>query len=525
MIQKNYNFELNQYHLAIWYTTYRLIITTCLLLIFLLTYPSLNADYQYPQFYSYVLMGYVAISFIQLISLKNVKYKIPLQLTLLFVVDVVALSLMTLALDGPNLHLSLIFVITIFAASVLLDAQKALIITLIAVISVVYQLFLGSLFDLSSLNKIGNSALLAFLFFMVYGSGQVAVRRFQILENLNFSQSLELKRLQNLNRYILEQIELGYLVLDENCNIVLSNPAACTLLGIAQIYVYDKYPLIKVQPDLFELLKFDQLKNGEKFQFESQLSLFSIHIEVQKLIVPHQTLTLLVLQDARKLNQRVQQLKLAALGQLSASIAHEIRNPLAAIVQANELFLDSDPEQQRLLSQMIAKQAQRIDRIIQDTLTMVRNKETFPTLIQLNQFISQFIQEDLSDVATQIRCTIQSKISIIFDEAQLRQILINLIRNAIRHNSPEYPYIELNIYTHGSHIRIDVRDFGQGVASKDQAYLFQPFFSTEITGTGLGLYLSHSFCEANDAKLDYVQQEQGACFQIECLNANLNESL
>lgn len=115
MIQKNYNFELNQYHLAIWYTTYRLIITTCLLLIFLLTYPSLNADYQYPQFYSYVLMGYVAISFIQLISLKNLKYKIPLQLTLLFVVDVVALSLMTLALDGPNLHLSLIFVITIFA--------------------------------------------------------------------------------------------------------------------------------------------------------------------------------------------------------------------------------------------------------------------------------------------------------------------------------------------------------------------------------------------------------------------------
>lgn len=69
-------------------------------------------------------MGYVAISFIQLISLKNLKYKIPLQLTLLFVVDVVALSLMTLALDGPNLHLSLIFVITIFAASVLLDAQK-----------------------------------------------------------------------------------------------------------------------------------------------------------------------------------------------------------------------------------------------------------------------------------------------------------------------------------------------------------------------------------------------------------------
>ena len=522
MTQKTNIFEFNQYHLGMWYATYRLIIATCLLLIFLLTYQRLNTDYQYPELYLYVLIGYVTINFIQLILIRKIKYKIPQQFILIFTADVIALSLLTLAMDGPNLHLSLLFVITIFAASLLLDAKKALVITLIAVISVVYQLFLGSLFDFSSLNNIGNSALLAFLFFVVYGSGQLAVRRFQLLENLNFSQSLELNRLQNLNRYILEQIELGYLVLDENCHIVLSNPAACMLLGIPPLYAYDKFPLYKVQPDLFELLKFDQLKNGEKFQFESQLSLYHMHIEVQKLIVPHQTLTLLVLQDARKLNQRVQQLKLAALGQLSASIAHEIRNPLAAIVQANELLADSDLDQQQRLSQMIAKQALRIDCIIQDTLNMVRNKETYPTQLQLNQFIPTFLQEDLADVAQQINYNIQDKMAITFDEAQLRQILINLLRNAIRHNVPAHAKIELNIYAHESNVRIDVRDFGSGVASQDLAYLFQPFFSTEITGTGLGLYLSRSFCEANQAELSYVEQKQGACFRIECPHVALN---
>ncbi len=147
--------------------------------------------------------------------------------------------------------------------------------------------------------------------------------------------------------------------------------------------------------------KFDQLKNGEKFQFTSQLSRFQIQIEIQKLQVPNQTLTLFVLQDAQKINQRVQQLKLAALGQLSASIAHEIRNPLAAITQANELMQVNDP-QQELLQNMITKQASRIDKIIGDTLSMARSKETYPTLIDVAAFLERFIVEDLPDVKNQI---------------------------------------------------------------------------------------------------------------------------
>ncbi|MFI8040410.1 histidine kinase, partial [Acinetobacter baumannii] len=95
-------------------------------------------------------------------------------------------------------------------------------ITLLAVIAVIYQRFVGSLFDYNNLNTIGNSALLAFLFFVVHGIGQIAVQRFKLLEALTFHQSIELYQLQNINRYILEQIEEGYLVLDENYDIVVS---------------------------------------------------------------------------------------------------------------------------------------------------------------------------------------------------------------------------------------------------------------------------------------------------------------
>ncbi|MFH4351433.1 histidine kinase, partial [Acinetobacter baumannii] len=104
--------------------------------------------------------------------------------------------------------------------------------------------------------------------------------------------------------------------------IVVSNPAACSLLGIPPQFANEKYPLAKWHADLFEILKFGDLKENDRFIFESRLSAYSINIKVQHLLVPQQALTLLILQDAQQINQQAQQLKLAALGQLSASIAH-----------------------------------------------------------------------------------------------------------------------------------------------------------------------------------------------------------
>ncbi len=504
------------YRLGEWYSAYRLVLALSLNIIFALTLETVAQDYQHPDLYFYSIVGYALISCIQLIFYKILPFEISKQLILLFIVDVCCFSLLNFALGGPNLHLSLLFVVTVFAATILLRPQLALIITLVAVISVIYQQVVGSFFNSSHLNSISNSALLAFLFFVMYGIGQIAVQRFRLLENLNFYQSIELNQLQNINRAILEQIEVGYLVLDEQQQVILNNPAACSLLGIPPIFTDEKYFLRKLQPDLYTLIRFSDLKDGERFLFESQLSPFSVDIQVQKLLVPHQALTLLILQDAQKIKQQVQQLKLMALGQLSASIAHEIRNPLAAIVQANELLADSQPEQLQMLTGMIDRQSQRIDKIIYDTLNMARNSPTEPAKIRLSGFLAQVLNEDLIDIKQAVQLQIEQDIWIYFDELQLRQVLINLIRNALRHNSAEQPFIIIQV--HGTEERgwIDVIDFGQGVAERDISQLFKPFFSTEINGTGLGLYLSHSFCEANHAKLTYVKQQQGACFRIEC---------
>ncbi|MGR0306838.1 sensor histidine kinase [Acinetobacter beijerinckii] len=504
------------YRLGVWYSGYRLIISISLLLIYLLTAEQLSANYQYPFLYFYTLICYISVNIFQLFLLKIVPFQVSKQLIFIFIIDVICLGLITFSAGGPNLQLSLLYVIIIFSSAILLNAHLSLIVTLFAVIMVVYQRFIGNFFDYNNLNHLGNSVLLAFLFFVVYAIGRIAVQRFKILETLTFHQSIEIHQLQNINRYILEQIEDGYLVLDESNHIVLTNPAANTLLGIHLPISLEKTPLIKLQPDLFELIRFSDLEDGEEFSFESQQSLYTVNVKVKHLIVPEQALVLLILKDAQKITQQVQQLKLAALGQLSASIAHEIRNPLAAIVQANELLKESDAHQQEMLSRMISKQSKRIDSIIQDTLGMAGNRPSEPQIISLVEFFESLLNEDLIDAKQQIKLNLTDRINILFDEKQLRQVLINLIRNALRHNSADAEYIEVNVDLKEGRTCIDVVDFGSGVAKRDISQLFKPFFSTEIKGTGLGLYLSHTFCEANHAKLTYVERQQGACFRIEC---------
>ncbi|SSP38963.1 sensor protein [Acinetobacter baumannii] len=166
---------------------------------------------------------------------------------------------------------------------------------------------------------------------------------------------------------------------------------------------------------------------------------------------------------------------------------------------------------------MIGKQTKRIDSIVQDTLGLARSERTHPIQIDVKHFIVTLLEEDLFDVKHSIQLKISdSSLKFLFDEKQLRQVMINLVRNALRHNAPDSPYITINIHSQTNKIYIDVIDYGEGVSKRDISQLFKPFFSTEINGTGLGLYLSHSFCEANHAKLTYVEQKQGACFRIEC---------
>lgn len=510
------------YRLGVWYGIYRLLIACTLFAIFFLTISQTKTDGL--NYYLIVVLLYTLINLLQLGLLflrpRNLRYIIISFIN----VDILVFSLISFILGGANLHISLLFVTSIFISNLLIRKKTALKITLIAIISVTYAPFIGSWFKFATLDNLTHSMLLTAIFLAVYSISQFIVKHVQVLQQDNRYQSIELIQLQDLNRYILEQTDMGYLILNQTHSIVLMNPAAQSLLNISSNVKTQRQPLSEIHDALNHKLEQKKFSEGERFLFKQDITdgQVNIDIRVQKLTVPHQQLTLLIMQDAKRLNQHVQQLKLAALGQLSASIAHEIRNPLASIVQANELISGADLQQQHMLQHMIQKQSQRINKIIQSTLDMARHTAPHPIHIHLATFIDTLLLEDLVNHQHHITLQIDLNIIIHFDELHLRQILINLMQNALRHNSKDQPCIKLEASIKHNSAMIDVLDFGVGISAHHAAHLFDPFFTTESKGTGLGLYLSRSLCEANQATLNYHRHNNITCFRIECPLAEMN---
>lgn len=218
--------------------------------------------------------------------------------------------------------------------------------------------------------------------------------------------------------------------------------------------------------------------------------------------------TVVVVEDLGRLERRAQQLKLASMGRLSASIAHEIRNPLAAIRHANGLLgerLDS-PVQQRLAA-IVEDNCVRINRIIEDVLSISRRGSAAPEPIAVAAFLARVIAEYVvqSDVdPTRVDCLIESDEPIWFDAGNLRQIVLNLLGNALRHSSLAPRAVRITWSRERGALTLSVSDDGPGVPQSVRDHLFEPFLTTEARGTGLGLYLARELCSANAARIRYL---------------------
>jgi two-component system sensor histidine kinase PilS (NtrC family) len=340
--------------------------------------------------------------------------------------------------------------------------------------------------------------------------------------------SLELARQQaQLSRLVIEQMQEGVLVVDRRGHVRAANPAARALLSGAQMVRSAPFqlrgvaawdPLVAAVERAFAEGSWPaegrdvslQLEGGEARGLRLRMR-FTQRREGQG----SEDLCVLFVEDVRNVLARSRQEKLAAMGRISAGIAHEIRNPLAAIDQANALLAeDCANEQARRLTAMVASNVQRLKRIVDDVM------EVAPGVLPQPQPLdaSALVRECCEDWARTNRLPRDGEgplllslppqvLPVLFEPEHLRRVLVNLLDNALRHAEPGPGSVQLSLRAQTeSSVQLSVFSAGPALPPEVERHLFEPFFSTRSRGSGLGLYICRELCERYGGRIDYQRQ-------------------
>lgn len=439
--------------------------------------------------------------------------------------DIVAATLLAHVLPGASAGISMSLLFNIAAAATLLPLSMALSLAVGASMATVAE-YLWKLVEggdpsrtLAELAMFATSYLaLAFI------SSQVAhrARRSQQLAN---QRGDEVANLYQINELIIRRMRTGVLVVDGDNRITLANEAAAALLGEHDGPQNEaRRSLTQAAPELARRLQ--RWRSGWN-QEEAPLQLSPEQPEVQPRfarLLAGSDLTLVFLDDSSVVSRRAESLTLSALGRFSASLAHEIRNPLAAINYAVQLLEEEDGnfnDSDRRLLQIIHQQCQRTNGIVESVLGLARRERAHPENIDLAALVRRFVLEykqGLSMETDSVESIIsETSVAAQVDPRHLHQVLTALVHNALKYGRiGEQPArVRLRVGRLDSGPVIDVMDRGPGIPDAVVERLFNPFFTTSEHGTGLGLYIARELCRANQARLDYVPVPAGgACFRI-----------
>ncbi len=477
-----------------------------------------------PEIFKWVSIFYFGFSLFSNFSINNHWPSFYLQANLQIIVDVFALLLLIHASGGVLSGVGLLLIIPIASSSILMSGVLAYFYAALASLLLLFDQFYLFLYSYSppAYSQAGILGIILFGAGLLTNYLAIKLKRTQALA-LQMEDDLE--NMRGLARFVMTRLQNPLMLVDKLGNILLKNKSAEVIaqqLGIQQLSnISDFSPALA--------LRFQKwLKQPQ--QSQKSFVLEKIHMEVQPqftaLNADKSDETIVVLEDIGKLNQLAQQQKLASLGRLTASIAHEIRNPLAAISHASELLAESESidATDKRLTGIIQQHSKRLNEIIDSVLNMSRRKQALPEHIILSQWLPAFIQKMIHFSDDQIQLNIRDEPEILFDQQHLQQILTNLLNNAIYYANKEKQHnkmaescpVLLNCYCHEAVI-IEVINAGQPISSEDQRNLFEPFFTTKKnSGTGLGLYMAKELAQTNQATLEYqyLHDRRQTCFRL-----------
>ena len=467
-----------------------------------------------------ICVWYLAFGVVFHVVLRNLRDRFNLQLSLHVSLDIVAITLLMHASGGLRSGLGVMLLISLIAAALVAPRRLTYLYAAMATIALLLEQTYWTLVnDVPTANYL-QPGLLAIGYFASAGVTNWLAQRVAANERLARRRGRELETQVRVNQRVIEEMHEGVVVLDGDGRVVQHNPQAQRLLGPDAVRGAE---LARVIPGFARLWQ-SWHSGGLDASPSADIAVRGREVRLRVLDAgTDDDVSVLSVEDLSRSREQAQQLKLAALGRLTANIAHEIRNPLSAISHAAELLAEEKREPDRVrLSRIINDNTRRLERLVTDVLQLNRRDRTATERVHLNAWLVEFLEEYVANEGVPPeRFLVESARDcwVNFDPEHLRQVLWNLLRNAVRH-SPEYPRsIRIVLGGYADQVELRVIDAGPGVSPADQGNLFEPFFTTDSKGTGLGLYLARELCAANRASLDYVDEGVGAHFRIRCTEA------
>ncbi|MGE0312425.1 MAG: PAS domain-containing sensor histidine kinase [Lautropia sp.] len=435
------------------------------------------------------------------------------------VIDIVAIALIVKAAGGAKSGLGVLMMMPAAGAAILSTPVFALFIAAAASLALLGESGLRLLGEWSrgsgrdgDFGELLTAASISAGLFMLVAIVNLLARRLAAQEALAIQRGADLRNQLSINQLVIAELDQGVVVVDARGAVKTLNPKAIRSLGTpgsdgAQRAFKTLRALIASGKQVADLSIAGPDRGPRRYRARV------LEVRAADGAGPDGADRVILLEDLALVEERAQQLKLASMGRMSASIAHEIRNPLGAIRHAGGLLAEqvSEPGPRRL-TQIIEQNSLRIDRIVEDVLSISRRAASIEP-VALAPFFEHFLPEFIAqsgESRDRIALRLDSREPIQFDPNHLRQVLVNLLGNALRYASEASGAILIRWSVDADPERpgstralLRLYDDGPGVPASDRDSLFEPFFTTETRGTGLGLHLAQELCAASGAQLRY----------------------
>jgi two-component system, NtrC family, sensor histidine kinase PilS len=472
-----------------------------------------------PTLYFYTLAAWFATGVVCIGLLKRRWPSLHAQAFIHVAFDIVAVTALLMTSGGASSGAGLLLIMPVAGVSLLMQPRIATTIGAIAALCVLGQqimLWFGGISDSSDLTQAG---LLGGVILIAALAVAPLAGRLRESEALVRQRDLDLANLAELSQYIVERLRESLVVVDEQDRIRLINESARQILGAD---AKSNALLGEASPRLLYLLTMWRQSAPVTDTVGGNLLAVDGLREVRPHFAPlgkgQPPPVLVFLEDLTALDDRIHQTRLAALGRLSASIAHEIRNPVGAISHAAQLLVEDAkiPDTGRRLSDIIKANAERVSTIIGNVQQLARRETTRPERMPLAEWVTDFVQEFVStggyEPGQLVADVPDPEIEVRVDPSHLRQILWNLCENAFRY-SVQIPEdkVEIRIGRLAGSNRpfLEVLDRGPGIDSTISDRIFEPFFTSRTSGTGLGLFIARELAQCNRALLVYEPRTGG----------------